>query len=115
MLIVFYLAPQMVFYLVKLESGGIYTMTELLRVRIPMSVSEAYLTNLSRNKNVIHIFESHCKEKDDATSSWRLETLPATDITFLLDKQRKRKRKNTAGHWIKSLCLFASCKKRELW
>ncbi|KAI9491411.1 hypothetical protein BDB00DRAFT_767051, partial [Zychaea mexicana] len=53
------------FYLIKLQSDGIYTMTELLRVQVPMSVSEvpAYLTNLARLKNVIHISEKHCNKE----------------------------------------------------
>lgn len=103
MLNVFYfLAPSIVFYLIKVQSDGIYTMTELLRVQFPMSVSEvpAYLTNLPRLKNVIHISETHCKQRsnDADTSSWYRESLLATDITFLLDKQKNRKRKNITGY-----------------
>ncbi|CEP13528.1 hypothetical protein [Parasitella parasitica] len=91
-------APSIVFYLIKLQSDGIYTMTELLRMQFPMSVSEvpAYLTNLPRLRNVIHISETHCNDAD--TSSWYRESLLATDITFLLDKKKNRKRKNTTGY-----------------
>ncbi|CAO3700879.1 unnamed protein product [Rhizopus stolonifer] len=95
-------APFIIFYLIKLQSDGIYTMTELLRMQFPMSVSEvpAYLTNLQRLKNVIYISETHCKQRsDDAdTSSWNRESLLTTDITFLLDRQKNRKRKNTTGY-----------------
>ncbi|KAG1152309.1 hypothetical protein G6F37_001433 [Rhizopus arrhizus] len=95
-------APSIVFYLIKVQSDGIYTMTELLRVQFPMSVSEvpAYLTNLPCLKNVIHISETHCKQRsnDADTSSWYRESLLATDITFLLDNQKNRKRKNTTGY-----------------
>jgi hypothetical protein len=47
--------------MIKLQSDGIYTMTELLRLRLPMSISElpGYLSHLSHLNNVIHISETH--------------------------------------------------------
>jgi hypothetical protein len=78
-------------------------MTELARVQCPMSVLEvpAYLTNFSRLKNVLHVFESFCTPDNTNTdiSSWRRDSLLATDVMFILDKQRNRKRKNTTGHY----------------
>ncbi|KAI8084068.1 uncharacterized protein B0P05DRAFT_452067, partial [Gilbertella persicaria] len=55
--------PYITFYLIKLHADGLYIMTELARLQCPMSVMEvpAYLTNFSRLKNVIHIFENLCK------------------------------------------------------
>ncbi|KAG0162917.1 hypothetical protein DFQ30_001020, partial [Apophysomyces sp. BC1015] len=67
-------APFVTFYLIKLEADGLYTMTELDRVQIPMSILEvpAYLSNFTRLKNVMHIFESFCTPEDsNIDTSWQ--------------------------------------------
>ncbi|SAM03024.1 hypothetical protein [Absidia glauca] len=103
-------APFLVFYLVKLQSDGmcrsrLYTMTELLRLQLPMSISElpAYLTNLSGLKSVIHMSETFCypTETNDDISSRRRESLQTADISFLLEKHIDRKRRNPTGHLLK--------------
>jgi hypothetical protein len=67
-------------------------MTELTHVQYPMSVSEvpAYITNFSNLKNVLHVFQS-CKYEDTNAdlSSWRRDSLLATDVMFILEKKEK--------------------------
>ncbi|ORX43208.1 hypothetical protein DM01DRAFT_1399897 [Hesseltinella vesiculosa] len=98
----YFLGPYITFYLTKLHADGLYIMTELARVQCPMSVMEvpAYLTNFSQLKNVIHTFEILCKpdNNNDDISSWRRDSLTSTDVKFILDKKKDRKRKNTTGH-----------------
>ncbi|KAI9005459.1 hypothetical protein CLU79DRAFT_685617, partial [Phycomyces nitens] len=55
------------FYLIKLHADGLYIMTELVRLQFPMSVMEvpAYITNFSRLKSVINIFENICKPESN--------------------------------------------------
>ncbi|KAF7720543.1 hypothetical protein EC973_007596, partial [Apophysomyces ossiformis] len=95
------IAPFVTFYLIKLEADGLYTMTELDRVQIPMSILEvpAYLSNFTRLKNVMHIFESFCTPEDNnIDTSWRRQSLLATDLMSILNKKKNRKRKNSTGH-----------------
>ncbi|KAG0981064.1 hypothetical protein G6F29_007367 [Rhizopus arrhizus] len=80
----------------------LYIMTELDRLQCPMSVMEvpAYITNFSRLKNVIHTFENLCKpDNNNDDISWRRGSLTSTDVMFVLDKKKDRKRKNTTGHY----------------
>ncbi|CAO3674037.1 unnamed protein product [Rhizopus stolonifer] len=95
--------PYITFYLIQLKADGLYCMTELTHVQCPMSVSEvpAYITNFSNLKNVLHVFQSFCKYEDTNVdlSSWRRDSLLATDVMLILEKKKNRKRKNTSGHY----------------
>ncbi|ORX48499.1 hypothetical protein DM01DRAFT_249497, partial [Hesseltinella vesiculosa] len=50
------------FYLLKIQSNGIYTMAELAHLNVPMAVQHipSYLTLLSQVKGVLHAFYDHC-------------------------------------------------------
>lgn len=76
-------------------------MAELDRIQLPMSILEipSYLSNFTRLKNIIHIFESLCNPLDATiNTTWQRESLLATDITVILSKTKNRKRKNSSGH-----------------
>jgi hypothetical protein len=89
----YFLGPYITFYLIQLKADGLYCMTELTHVQCPMSVSEvpAYITNFSNLKNVLHVFQSFCKYEDTNAdlSSWRRDSLLATDVMFILEKKEK--------------------------
>ncbi|ORX62855.1 hypothetical protein DM01DRAFT_1007454 [Hesseltinella vesiculosa] len=94
-------APYVTFYLTMLSSDGIYTMTELDHLQFPLSVSEvpAYISNFSRLKNVVHIFESLCTTGSNSNDiSWKRDSLLMSDMETLLDKKKCRKRKNSTAH-----------------
>jgi hypothetical protein len=85
--------------LIKLDADGLSIMTELVCLQIPMSVLEvpAYLTNFGRLKNGIYTFENFCKldNNNDNLSSWRRDSFLTTDVMFVCDKKKDRKRKNS--------------------
>ncbi|KAG1050142.1 hypothetical protein G6F43_007561 [Rhizopus delemar] len=107
-------APHIIYYIMQLNADGLYTMTELLRVQCPMSISElsGYVAKFSQVKEVLDVFETHCIPKPNSNNnnnnnndnninneSWQRDSLLGTDITLILDKTRNRKRKNTTGHY----------------
>ncbi|KAI8048464.1 hypothetical protein BDF21DRAFT_433458 [Thamnidium elegans] len=89
------LGPYITFYLIQLKADGLYCMTELTHVQCPMSVSEVptYITKFNNLKNVLHVFQSFCKYEDTNAdlSSWRRDSLLATDVMLTLISGTRRK------------------------
>ncbi|ORX56309.1 hypothetical protein DM01DRAFT_1334784 [Hesseltinella vesiculosa] len=95
-------APDCTFYLMKLTADGLYTMSEVDRIRLPMSVQDlpAYVSTFNRLKAVLEIFAAACNPEigKACNPSWQRPSLLATDLTAMLDIKRNRRRKNSTGH-----------------
>lgn len=92
----------MTFYLMKLHGDGLYCMTELAHMQIPMSIAKvpAYLTNFTQLKNILHVFKTLClSNTSTGLISWRRPSLLSSDLNYIVNKTRDRKRKNPSGQY----------------
>ncbi|MCL8582563.1 hypothetical protein NAB68_17650, partial [Proteus mirabilis] len=66
-----FVAPHIIYYIIQLNADSLYTMTELLRVQCPMSISElsGYVAKFSQLKEVFYVFESHCIPKPNSNNN----------------------------------------------
>ena len=95
-----------VIYLLQLQADGIYLITELEHIQFPTSIEDvpAFLTNATKLKNALHVFESQCIPVSDpaaASSSARQKrtTASTSDMDMILKNTTCRKRRNVASHF----------------
>ncbi|KAG0746432.1 hypothetical protein G6F21_004406 [Rhizopus arrhizus] len=95
-----------VIYLLQLQADGIYLITKLEHIQFPTSIEDvpAFLTNATKLKNALHVFESQCIPVSDpaaASSAARQKrtTASASDMDMILKNTTCRKRRNVASHF----------------
>ncbi|KAI9018105.1 hypothetical protein CLU79DRAFT_866679 [Phycomyces nitens] len=89
------------FYLVQLKADGLYTMTEIASVTVPLSIKDlrGYLAYASELKTILKVFEDNCITVTTNTfSSRKRSTYTLDELDLLLVKTRDRKRKNIVAH-----------------
>ncbi|KAG0182698.1 hypothetical protein DFQ28_001938, partial [Apophysomyces sp. BC1034] len=96
--------PLLTFYLMELKADGLYVMQELNTVRMPLCIDDipAYLTNLSKIKNVIHHFFRLCTQAEPSTAiilGKRKRDSPTTaQFDHVIEQTVDRKRQNHIKH-----------------
>ncbi|KAG1135864.1 hypothetical protein G6F37_012442 [Rhizopus arrhizus] len=68
---IYIVVPHIIYYIIRLNADSLYTMTKLLRVQCPVSISElsGYVAKFSQLKEVFDVFESHCIPKPNSNNN----------------------------------------------
>ncbi|CAO3650600.1 unnamed protein product [Cunninghamella blakesleeana] len=98
--------PYVIFCLTELPNDGLYTMTGLTHLKLPLSIADlpSYLIHLEKLKNVLYIFREQCKslslnESITTNSSRSRPTISLPAYKTALNNKTNCKRKNPISHY----------------